>query len=407
MSDNTRFDFVISGGGFVGRLLALALADADAGAIALVDRQAPDSAPPGDQRSSALAAAVVRMLETLDVWREVEGEAQPITAMDVTDSVLEDPIRPVFLTFDATLPDGMPFAHMVPNRALSTALDAALDRTDVAQYRGTSIATAEFGDPATMTLQTGEVLTARLVVAADGAASAVRVMAGIKTVGWDYDQAGLVCELRHENPHGGRAEEHFLPSGPFAILPLKGDRSSLVWTERETAARRLLALDRDALQDELLRRVPPHYGAASIAGPVQSYPLKLMLARDYIAPRVALVGDAAHVIHPLAGQGLNLGLKDVAALAEVVADAARLGLDPGSLATLQAYQRWRRFDAVQMAAVTDGLNRLFGTDLAPVRLLRDVGMGLVDRVPALKKTLIGQAAGASGAIPRLLRGEVL
>ncbi len=407
MADTSDFDVIISGGGTVGRVLALALADADAGRIALVDRRPADAPEPGDQRSSALAAAIVRMLDTLDIWPSVVDAAQPISTMEVTDSALADPIRPVFLTFDTTLPDGDPFAYMVPNRELSEALNTAIAASDITVHQGTSIVSLTADGPTTVSLETGETLTARLVVAADGANSKVRAMAGIKTVGWDYDQFGLVTELRHENPHDGRAEEHFLPSGPFAILPLKGDRSSLVWTEKSAAARRLLALSRDELQAELLMRVPPHYGAIAIEGPVESYPLKLMLARDYIAPRVALAGDAAHVIHPLAGQGLNLGLRDVAALAEVVADAVRLGLDPGSLATLEGYQRWRRFDVVQMAVATDGLNRLFGTDLAPVRMIRDFGMGIVDRLPALKRIMIGEAAGTGGSMPRLLRGEVL
>ncbi|MCB1490210.1 MAG: FAD-dependent monooxygenase [Rhodobiaceae bacterium] len=407
MADNETFDFVISGGGFVGRVLALALADADAGRIAIVDRR-PEGAPePGDQRSSALAAAVIRMLDTLDLWPFIEADAQPISAMEVTDSALADPIRPVFLTFDTTLPDGEPFAHMVPNRAFSSALSAAIEDQDITVFQGDSIAAIDFADPAALTLESSKRLSARLVIAADGARSTVRQLAGIKTVGWDYDQMGLVTELAHETPHDGRAEEHFLPTGPFAILPLKGNRSSLVWTERTAAARRLLALSREDLQEELLRRVPPHYGALSIEGPVEGYPLKLKLARDYIAPRLALAGDAAHVVHPLAGQGLNLGLRDVAALAEVLVDAVRLGLDPGSMATLQDYQRWRRFDVVQMAVVTDGLNRLFGVDLAPVRMIRDFGMGVVDRLPGLKKALIGEAAGTGGAVPRLLRGEVI
>lgn len=401
------FDVVISGAGIVGRTLALALADAGAGSVAIVDRQSLSAPAGSDRRSSAIAAAVVRMLDTLDVWPAVENGAQPITQMDVTDSHLSEPVRPVFLTFDGTLPDGDPFAFMVPNDTLTNALHERLSETDVTILDGRSVVDLAVDGKAVLSLDDGKRLSAALVVGADGGRSPVRGLAGIKTVGWDYDQFGLVTEIEHENPHGGRAEEHFLPSGPFAILPLKGNRSSLVWTERSKAARRLLALDEDALQDELMQRVPPHYGTCRIDGRVQSFPLKLLLARDYTAPGVALVGDAAHVIHPLAGQGLNLGLRDAAALAEVVTDAVRLGLDPGSVAVLQSYQRWRRFDVVQMAAVTDVLNRLFGTDFTPIRMLRDVGMGLVDRLPALKQAFIGEAAGAAGSLPRLLKGEVL
>ena len=401
------FDVVISGAGIVGRTLALALADAGAGRVAIVDRQSISAPATGDRRSSAIAAAVARMLDTLDVWPSVEGQAQPINRMDVTDSHLSEPIRPVFLTFDGVLPDGGPFAFMVPNDTLTDALQRRLAEMDVTIHENRSVTGLSTDGKAVLTLDDGTRLRASLVVGADGGWSPVRGFTGIRTVGWDYDQFGLVTEIEHENPHDGRAEEHFLPSGPFAILPLRGNRSSLVWTERSKAARQLLALDRDALKDELMQRVPPHYGTCRIDGRVQSFPLKLLLARDYTAPGVALVGDAAHVIHPLAGQGLNLGLRDAAALAEVVTDAVRLGLDPGSLAVLESYQRWRRFDVVQMAAVTDVLNRLFGTDIAPIRMLRDVGMGLVDRLPALKRAFIGEAAGGAGNLPRLLKGEVL
>lgn len=400
-------DIVVSGGGFVGRVLALALSDAGISDVTIIDRR-PAGAPfPGDHRSSAIAEAVIRMLDTLDIWPDVEDAAQPITSMDVTDSDLQDPIRPVFLTFDAALPDGSPFAHMVPNSTLQCALDKALQRAGIEIIQGCSIATITEGTPSQVELDDGQVFSARLVVGADGASSRVRALSGIKTVGWPYDQKGLVAEITHDMPHNGRAEEHFLPSGPFAILPLPGNRSSLVWTERSAAADRLMGLDREELQNELLHRVPPHYGTSALEGPVEAYPLKLMLARSYIAPGIALVGDAAHVIHPLAGQGLNLGLRDVAALGEVIIDALRLGLDPGSQATLENYQKWRRFDVFQMAVVTDGLNRLFGTDLTPVRMLRDLGMGMVDRIPRLKSTMIGEAAGLGGNTPRLLRGEVL
>jgi 2-octaprenyl-6-methoxyphenol hydroxylase len=244
-------------------------------------------------------------------------------------------------------------------------------------------------------------------VAADGARSAIRERAGIATHGWDYGQSGIVTTVAHEREHKGRAEEHFLPAGPFAILPLKGKRSSLVWTEASAEADRIIALPDDAFLAELEKRFGLHLGDIAIAGPRRAFPLGLAVARSFIGERLALVGDAAHVIHPIAGQGLNMGLKDVAALAEVIVDAARLGLDPGAAHVLERYQRWRRFDTMTMGVATDGLNRLFSNRSDLLRVIRDVGLGLVDRAPALKHLFTREAAGLAGDVPRLLRGEAL
>jgi 2-octaprenyl-6-methoxyphenol hydroxylase len=216
-----------------------------------------------------------------------------------------------------------------------------------------------------------------------------------------------VTTVGHERDHGGRAEEHFLPAGPFAILPLKGNRSSIVWTEAKGEAERIVALPDDAFHAELEQRFKLHLGEITAVGARRVHPLGFFVARSFIAERIALVGDAAHVIHPIAGQGLNMGLKDVAALAEVIVDAARLGLDPGSATVLERYQRWRRFDTVTMGIATDGLNRLFSNRSDALRLLRDVGLGLVDRVPNLKRLFIREAAGLVGDVPKLLRGEML
>jgi 2-octaprenyl-6-methoxyphenol hydroxylase len=250
-------------------------------------------------------------------------------------------------------------------------------------------------------------IVARLLVAADGARSQIRTSAGIATHGWTYDQSAIVTTVGHERDHGGRAEEHFLPAGPFAILPLKGSRSSIVWTEAKSEAERIVALPDDAFHAELEQRFKLHLGEITAVGARRVHPLGFFVARSFIAERIALVGDAAHVIHPIAGQGLNMGLKDVAALAEVIVDAARLGLDPGSATVLDRYQRWRRFDTVTMGIATDGLNRLFSNRSDVLRLVRDVGLGLVDRVPNLKRLFIREAAGLVGDVPKLLRGEVL
>ena len=231
--------------------------------------------------------------------------------------------------------------------------------------------------------------------------------ARIATHGWTYDQSAIVTTVGHERDHGGRAEEHFLPAGPFAILPLKGNRSSIVWTEAKGEAERIVALPDDAFHAELEQRFKLHLGEINAVGARRVHPLGFFVARSFIAERIALVGDAAHVIHPIAGQGLNMGLKDVAALAEVIVDAARLGLDPGSAMVLERYQRWRRFDTVTMGIATDGLNRLFSNRSDVLRLVRDVGLGLVDRVPNLKRLFIREAAGLVGDVPKLLRGEML
>jgi 2-octaprenyl-6-methoxyphenol hydroxylase len=213
--------------------------------------------------------------------------------------------------------------------------------------------------------------------------------------------------VAHERDHHGRAEEHFLPAGPFAILPLRGLRSSIVWTEESAEADRIVALPDEAFHQQLESRFGLHLGDIEVVGPRRAHPLGLSVARTFIADRLALVGDAAHVIHPIAGQGLNMGLRDVAALAETVADAARLGLDPGSTATLERYQRWRRFDTMTMGVATDGLNRLFSNGSDMLRVVRDVGLGLVDRLPVLKSLFIREAAGITGEVPKLLKGEAL
>jgi 2-octaprenyl-6-methoxyphenol hydroxylase len=253
----------------------------------------------------------------------------------------------------------------------------------------------------------GERAQAVLLVAADGARSKLREQAGIGWVGWGYGQSGIVATIGHERDHQGRAEEHFLPAGPFAILPLTGRRSSVVWTEKRADAARIIALAEDEFHAELEQRFGLHLGEIKALDKPRAFPLHYFVARSFIAERLALVGDAAHVIHPIAGQGLNLGLKDVAALAETVVDAARLGIDPGQTDVLERYQRWRRFDTVAMGFATNTLNVLFSNESALLRSVRDIGLGLVDRMPPLKNAFIRQAAGLTGEIPRLLKGEAL
>ena len=406
-SEDTSVDVLIGGAGVAGLALAVALREGLGSGFTVVVADPSLDRMGNDPRASAIVAAARRLLATIGAWERIAAEAQPILDMVVTDSRLGDAVRPVFLTFDGDLEPGEPFAHMVENGPLQAALLERARATGVV-LRGDAV--ARFAPAAThldVELAGGGRLPVRLLVAADGARSAIRTQAGIATRGWNYGQSAIVTTVAHERDHGGRAEEHFLPAGPFAILPLRNCRSSIVWTEAEAEATRILALpDRD-FHDELERRFGLHLGEIEIVGARRAYPVGLWMARDFVADRIALVGDAAHVIHPIAGQGLNMGFKDVAALAESIVDAARLGLDPGSAAVLERYQRWRRFDTMTMGMATDTLNRLFSNRSDVLRLLRDVGLGLVDRLPGLKRLFIREAAGLLGEVPKLLKGEAL
>jgi 2-octaprenyl-6-methoxyphenol hydroxylase len=401
-----RADVVIAGAGFAGLGLAVALKQelGPTFQVAVIDPSL-GTGPSRDGRASAIAAAARRFFERIGVWAAAANEAQPILDMVVTDSRIDDPIRPSFLSFAGDVAPGEAFAHMIENRLLVDALTARAEDLSIRLIGQGETATGLRceGEVILTDLASGIEIEARLLVAADGGRSQLRQAAGIPTRGWDYGQAGIVTTVEHERDHEGRAEEHFLPAGPFAILPLKGRRSSIVWTERQRQAERILALDDGGFHDELERRFGLKLGEIRAVGPRRAYPLAMRIARDFVAERLALVGDAAHIIHPIAGQGLNLGIRDVAALAECVIDAARLGLDIGSPDVLTRYQRWRRFDTVAMGIATDGLNRLFSNDLDPIRFLRDVGLGLVERLPAGKRFFIREAAGLTGEVPRLMR----
>jgi 2-octaprenyl-6-methoxyphenol hydroxylase len=357
-----------------------------------------------DGRVSALAYSSVRMFQALGLWQGLEPHAQPINDILVTDAGLDRPASPFSLHFDHR-EVGVPLGHIAENRHIRAAQFAGL--CDGVRLIAPAALTAleNEGGGILATLSNGDQIRARLAVAADGRASPMRDAQGIGVVGWSYPQTGIVATVEHEKPHRGVAYEHFLPSGPFAILPLPGRRSSLVWTEDTRIAPSLIAMDEDDFNAELHRRFGAHLGAAHAAGPRWSYPLKFHLARAFVRPRFALAGDSAHGIHPIAGQGLNLGLKDAAALAEVVLDAARLGLDIGALDVLRRYERWRRFDAFTLAAATDGLNRLFSNDIVPLRVARDLGMGVVDRIGPLRRFFMRHAGGEVGKLPRLLKGE--
>ena len=389
---------VIGGGAFAGLALALALRQGLGADIpVIVADPALATRPSRDPRATAIVAACRRLFEALGVWDQVAAGVAAILDMVVTDSRLEDATRPVFLTFRRRCRARRTVrAHgrksPADRRAGRRAPRLRASISEPPRFRPTN----SRPDGVTVTLADGNVIEASLLVAADGARSRLRERAGIATHGWDYDQSGIVVTVGHERDHHGRAEEHFLPAGPFAILPLTGKRSSLVWTEKRAEAARITALGEAEFHDELEKRFGLHLGEIKALDKPRAFPLGYFVARSFIAERLALVGDAAHVIHPIAGQGLNMGLKDVAALAEVVVDAARLGIDPGQADVLDRYQRWRRFDTMAMGLATNSLNFLFSNESTLLRTVRDIGLGLVDRAPPLKNLFIRQAAGLVG-----------
>jgi 2-octaprenyl-6-methoxyphenol hydroxylase len=359
-----------------------------------------------DGRVSALSYSSVRMLEALGVWDELKPNAQPINDILVTDAKLGEVPSPFSLHFDHR-EIGVPMGCIVENRDIRKALLASVPRAGTISLEcPASVAASEPESHAIdVTLDTGKTYRTPLFIAAEGRESPSRERMGIGLTAWSYPQRGIVATVAHERPHRGCAYEHFLPSGPFAILPMTGNRSSLVWTEREQLADAMLNLPQADFEAEVARRFGSHLGAVQADGPRWSYPLRFHLARAWARENFALVGDAAHGIHPIAGQGLNLGFKDVAALAEVVLDAARLGLEYGSLEVLRRYERWRRFDSFALAAATDALNRLFSNDFAPLRMVRDLGLGIVDGIGPLRRFFMRHAGGDVGKLPRLLRGE--
>ena len=399
-------ELLIAGGGLNGMLLGIACADAGLN-VAVVDRQDPATmlGEAFDGRTTAIAYGSKLVLDGVGLWPMIAGEAEPIREIRVADDN-----SPLFLHYDhRDLNDETPLGYIVENRVLRRALFARAKAlpsfTLLAPRLVGSVTAVDSG--AVATLGDATRIHARLVAAADGKDSPLRQAAGIGTVEWRYRQTGIVTTVAHERPHAGIAVEHFLPAGPFAILPMTGNRSSIVWTEDAALAPHLVKLPDAQFAAELAARFGDFLGAIEPAGPRWTYPLSLMQAERYTARRLALIGEAAHVIHPIAGQGLNVGIRDCAALAEAIIDARRLGLDIGDDHVLERYQRWRRLDAVLLAGVTDGLNRLFSNRIAPLKLIRDVGLAAVNRMPPLKRILMQHAMGTLGDRPRLARGEPL
>jgi 2-octaprenyl-6-methoxyphenol hydroxylase len=398
-------DVVIVGGGLVGGTLACALGQGGL-EVVVVDREDPARGLEAafDGRASAIALSSRRLLDALGLWALIEDQAAPILDIRVSEAG-----SLFFLHYDSRETGNDPFGFMVENRALRRALATRLPRTPGVRWIAPMSVRALERTAAGVVarLADGRSVRAPLAAAADGRASETRARAGVRVTAWSYDQVGIVCTVAHEKSHDFVAHEHFLPAGPFAILPLLGDRSSIVWTERADLAPAIMALSDDDFLFELERRFGNFLGSLKVAGPRWAYPLSLQFAETAIARRLVLVGDAAHAMHPIAGQGLNMGLRDVAALAEVLVDARRLGLDIGTATVLERYQRWRRFDNTLMLAMTDGLNRLFSNDIGPVRWARDVGLAIVDKLPPLKQLFTRHAMGVVGELPRLMRGQAL
>jgi 2-octaprenyl-6-methoxyphenol hydroxylase len=411
------FDVVIAGAGMAGATFALACAHAGLRCV-LIDPLVFDDqvAPSFDGRASAIAYSSFRQWQVLGAGDRLKPHACPIDHILVTDGktpgAASGPGHPSFLRFDAAeiadRSDGEPMGWLIENRHIRAALAATVAETDIAVWAPAAVAGVERdARGATVILKDGRRVSAPLLVGAEGRRSVVREAAGINVIGWDYPQSGVVATVRMAEPHGNVAHEYFLPGGPFAILPLTENRASLVWTEPHKRAAALREASDEAFQAHLERRFGEFLGALEVVGPRFVYPLNLSLAERMTAPRIALLGDAAHGVHPIAGQGLNLGLKDAAALAEVLADAARLGENIGSEAVLERYARWRRFDNVMLAAATDVFTRLFSNDLAPVRLVRGLGLAVVNRIGPARRFFMQEAGGAIGDLPKLLRGESL
>lgn len=404
---NKSSDLLIVGGGLNGPALAIAAARAGLTST-VIDAQAEGvrRADNFDGRSYALALTSVRMLDALGLWSDLKADAQPMNEIKVSDGRAGDAEVFLGLHFNSAEIEEGPMGHMLEDRYLRRALLTAMrDEPRITHMPGeTVIAQDTNARNASVTLASGAVLTGRLIVGADGRQSGSATRAGIRRTGWDYPQTALVCAIAHEKPHGGVAHQLFMPAGPLAILPLSGNRSSIVWSERRDIAQEINALPEEDYLTVLRPRFGDFLGKISLAGERFTYPLGLTVANHFVTDRLALVGDAAHGMHPIAGQGLNAGLRDVAALAHVISHATRRGEDMASPQVLSRYEQWRRFDTATLATATDVFNRLFSNDSSVLRLGRDIGMSVLNAIPAARRSFIREAAGLNGDLPDLMAG---
>ncbi|AGI70095.1 putative 2-octaprenyl-6-methoxyphenol hydroxylase [Octadecabacter antarcticus 307] len=395
-------DVIIVGGGLNGPTLGLALANIGLRCTVIDTLPAPTRGLPDfDGRSYALAHASMRLLRNIGIWGDVADHTQPMLEIKVTDGRAGEGPSPWMLHFDHAEIEEGPMGFMCQDRHLRQALLAAMDANDhITQLSGETVVAQDVGS---VTLASGKTLNAKLIIGADGRTSGTATRAGIKRTGWGYGQTAIVCAVGHEKPHGGIAHQFFMPAGPLAILPLPSDRCSIVWSESDARAAEIMAMDDADFLDALRPAFGDFLGEISLTGKRFSYALGLTLANRFIADRIALIGDAAHGVHPIAGQGLNAGLRDVAALVDVLSDAKKRGEDIGSPSVLTRYEQWRRFDTATLAAATDTFNRLFSNDNPFLRAVRDAGMGLINAAPGLRRRFIREAAGLTGDLPSLMR----
>ncbi|OJI93813.1 2-octaprenyl-6-methoxyphenol hydroxylase [Planktotalea frisia] len=402
-------DLIIVGGGLNGPALALAAAQGGLSSTVI------DALPVGDRkargfdgRSYALALTSQRLLSAIGLWDGLADNAQPMLEIKVTDGRAGEGPSPFFLHFDHAEIEEGPMGYLVEDRYLRRAFLDAMEAEPLITLRHQErVVAQDTSDGASVTLASGEVLKGRVLIGSDGRRSGTAERAKIKRTGWGYGQTALVCAIEHEKPHGGIAHQFFMPSGPLAILPLTGNRSSIVWSETEDNAKRINALEDADYLNALRPAFGDFLGEIKLAGTRFTYPLNLTIANSFIGARLALIGDAAHGVHPIAGQGLNAGLRDVAALAEVMIMAVRRGEDIASPLVLERYQQWRRFDTATLAMATDTFNRLFSNDIPILRMGRDLGMGLINSVPSLRRNFMREAAGLTGDLPKLMTGRAL
>ncbi len=402
------FDIVICGDGFAGVSLALALDHAFGGeiAIALVGPGQASAIARDSPRAFAISAASRALFDVIGIWPEIVEDCQPVKTIELTDSPLEAGVRPVLLTYDNHLATGEPASYIVPAAAIGKALLARLTAAHNVTVIAARIDDLDWCEARICgRLDCNRELAASLLVCAEGRADKLRTAAGLDAIAWQHAQTGIVATIAHARPHHGTAVQHFLPAGPFAILPLKGNRSCITWSEDDREAQRILALGDDAFLIEVEKRFGGKLGPLSVVGQRAHFPLATHIARSFVADRFAVIGDAAHGVHPIAGQGFNLALRDIAALTECLVDGACVGLDLGNFTLLERYQRWRRFDSATSAGAYDAINRIFARDWPLLRSAREVGLGLIDRLPGVKALLVSEAAGKTGELPAMLKGE--